>query len=109
MFDFHSVYLNGILSDGKTIYMEQPPYHEVINCLCYVVKLLKSLYGLKQARRKWYDMLSGSLVAIRFQKFAANPAVFFIHTGSDVVILFTHVDNTTMTGSSMDLIKRYEQ
>ena len=100
MFDFH---------DGKTIYMEQPPYHEVINCLHYVVKLCKSLYGLKQARRKWYDMLSGLLVAIGIQKSAANPAVFFIHIGSDMVILFIHVDDTTMTGSSVDLIKRYEQ
>ena len=50
-----------------------------------------------------------SLVAIGFQKSAANPAVFFIHTGSDMVILFIHVDDTTMTGSSMDLIKKYEQ
>ena len=65
MFDFHSAYLNGIFSDGETIYMEQPPYHEVINSSCYMVKLHKSLYGLKQARRKWYDMLSGSLVAIK--------------------------------------------
>ena len=54
-------------------------------------------------------MLSGSLVAIGFQKSTANPAVFFIHAGSDIVILFIHVVNTTMTGSSVDLIKRYEQ
>jgi Reverse transcriptase (RNA-dependent DNA polymerase) len=39
----------------------------------------------------------------------ADPAVFFVHVGSDIVILFIHVDDTTMTGSSMDLIKRYEQ
>ena len=25
MFDFHSAYLNGVLSDGETIFMEQPP------------------------------------------------------------------------------------
>ena len=89
--------------------MEQPLYHEVINRLRYVVKLCKSLYGLKQAGRKWYDTLSRSLVAVGFQKSAANPAVFFIYTGSDVVILFIHVDDTTMTGSSVDLIKRYEE
>ena len=31
MFDFHLAYLNGVLSEGETIYMEQPPYHEVTN------------------------------------------------------------------------------
>ena len=39
MFDFHSAYLNGVLEDGETIYMEQPPYHEVADCSRYVVKL----------------------------------------------------------------------
>jgi Reverse transcriptase (RNA-dependent DNA polymerase) len=107
MFDFHSAYLSGVLNNGETIYMEQLPYHEVADHSCYVMKLRKSLYGLKQAGRKWYDTLSGSLAAIGFQKSMADPAVFFIHVGSNVVILF--VDDTTMTGSSMDLIKRYEQ
>ena len=55
MFDFHSAYLNGVLNDGETIYMEQPPYYEIADRACYVVKLQKSLYGLKQAGRKWYD------------------------------------------------------
>ena len=57
MFDFHSAYLNGILNDGETIYMEQPPYHKVADRARYIVKLQKSLYGLKQAGRKWYDTL----------------------------------------------------
>ena len=109
MFDFHSAYLNGVLGDGETIYMEQPPYHEVADCSRYVVKLCKSIYRLKQAGRKWYDTLCGSLAAIGFQKSVADPAVFFIHTGNDVVILFIHVDDTTITGSSVYLIRRYEQ
>ena len=87
MFDFHSAYLSGVLDDGEMIYMEQPPYHEVVSRSHYVVKLCKSLYGLKQAGRKWYDMLCGSLAIIGFQKSMADPAVFFIHTGSDVVFL----------------------
>ena len=28
---FHSTYLNGILDGGEVIYMEQPPYHEVLD------------------------------------------------------------------------------
>ena len=39
----------------------------------------------------------------------ANPAVFYICIGSDMVILFIHVDDTTITGSSLNLIEEYEQ
>ena len=67
MFDFHSMYLNGVLDEDKVIYMEQPPYHEVLNQTCYVVKLNKSLYGLKQAGRKWYNTLCHLLVSIGFK------------------------------------------
>ena len=89
--------------------MEQPPYHEVADHSCYVVKRHKLLYGLKQTRRKWYDTVSESLTAIGFQKSMTDPAVLFVHVLNDVVILFIHVDNTTMTGSSIDLIRKYEQ
>jgi hypothetical protein len=109
MFDFHSAYLNGVLSDGETIYMEQPPYHEVADRSRYVVKLRKSLYGLKQAGRRWYDTLCASLARIGFRRSLADPAVFFIHVGNDVVILFIHVDDTTITGSSARLIEEFEQ
>ena len=106
MFDFHSAYLNGVLSDGETFYMEQPPYHEVADRSCYVVKLRKSLYG-----RKWYDTLCKALTDIGFQKSSADPdpAVFYVCVGGDIVILFIHVDDTMMTGSSLSLIDEYKQ
>jgi Reverse transcriptase (RNA-dependent DNA polymerase) len=31
MFDFHSVYLNGILDEDKGIYMEQLPHHKELD------------------------------------------------------------------------------
>ena len=37
MFNFHLAYLNGVLDDEETIYMEQPPHHEVMNRSRYVV------------------------------------------------------------------------
>ena len=107
MFDFHSTYLNRVLNNGEIIYIEQLPYYEVADHSCYVVKLHKSLYRLKQARRKWYDTLSELLTTIGFQKSMADLAVFFMDVGNDVVILFIHVNNTTMTGSSINLIKKH--
>jgi hypothetical protein len=107
MFDFHSAYLNGILDDGEDIYMEQPPHRETVDRSRYVVKLRKALYGLKQAGRKWYDTLCNSLAELGFKKSMADPAVFYVHVGNEIVILFIHVDDSTITGSSIDLIKEF--
>src|SRR5271155_1220654 len=100
MFDFNSAYLNGILDDGETMYMEQLSHHEVADRSRYLVKLQKSLYGLKQTGRKWYDTLCHSLADIGFQRSMADPAVFYAHVEKDMVVLFIHVDDTTITGSS---------
>jgi len=106
MFDFHSAYLNGELDED--IYMEQPPYYETADRGRYVVKLNKTLYGLKQAGKKWYDSLCRSLADIGFKKTEADPAVFFVHAGNHVVILAIHVDDSTMTGSSVTLQNEYK-
>ena len=101
MFDFHSAYLNGELDED--IFMEQPPNYETADREHYVVKLRKTLYGLKQAGKKWYDSLCRSLADIGFKKSEADPAVFYVHVGNDVVVLAIHVDDSTMTGSSVTL------
>jgi hypothetical protein len=64
-FDFNSAYLNGTLSDDEEIYMKEPPGYETQG-ECSVKRLQKSLYGLKQARRKWYEALSRSLADLGF-------------------------------------------
>jgi hypothetical protein len=106
MFDFHSAYLNGELDED--IYMEQPPDYEAADRRCYVVKLHKTLYGLKQAGKKWYDSLCRALADIGFVRSEADSAVFFVHVGTDVIILAIHVDDSTMTGSSVTLQNEFK-
>ena len=48
-FDFNSAFLNGQLGDDEEVYMEQPPGYEVNSHRGYVLKLKKSIYGLKQS------------------------------------------------------------
>ena len=49
-----------------------------------------------------------TLAELGFKKCEADQAVFYIHTGKDILILATHVDDCTMTGSSDDLIQSYK-
>jgi hypothetical protein len=57
-FDFNSAYLNSTLDDdGEIIYLEQPPHYKTMNRRHYVWKLRKTLYGLKQGAKNWYNAL----------------------------------------------------
>jgi len=109
MFDFHSAFLNGVLDNDEHIFMEQPPHHEVMDRSRYVVKLKKSLYGLKQAGRKWYDTLCRSLIEVGFTRSMADPAVFYARVGADVVVLAIHVDDTMITGNSVKLLNEFQR
>jgi hypothetical protein len=51
--DVKSVFLNGPIK--KEVYVEQPPVFESEEYPNYVYKLNKTLYGLMQASRAWYE------------------------------------------------------
>ena len=105
-FDFNGAYLNGELDDSKEIYMKPPPGYTSEGE--QVKHLLKSLYGLKQAGRKWYDTLSHALTDLGFQVNNADPGVFTSHINADITILAIHVDDCLITGSSPELIVDYK-
>jgi hypothetical protein len=106
-FDFNGAYLNGELSADKDIYMQSPPGYD--NQGESVKHLCKSLYRLKQAGRKWYDMLYCALTSEGFCVNAADPGIFFARNNEQVTILAIHVDDCMITGSSGDLISKYKQ
>ena len=48
------------------------------------------------------------LTDLGFKKCKANPAIFYIQAGKDILILAIHINDCTMTWSSDDLIKSYK-
>jgi transposase InsO family protein len=106
-FDFNGAYLNGELDDDEEIYMKPPPGY--ISEGEQVKRLLKSLYGLKQAGRKWYDTLFRALTDLGFQVNDADPGVFSSHFDNHTTILAIHVDDCLISGSSPELIADYKQ
>ena len=77
--------------------MEQPPGYEEFDPQKYCIKLYKSIYGLKQARHKLYEIVCLILTDSEFKKCETDPAIFYIH-----------VNDFTMTGPSDDLIQSYK-
>ena len=62
--DIKSVFLNGYILEE--VYVAQPPGFQNYKYSDHVYKLKKSLYGLKQTPRAWYDRLSKFLISNGF-------------------------------------------
>ena len=107
-FDFNGAYLNGKLDNNEEIFMQEPPGYKTGSGGSLVKRLQKLLYGLKQARQKWYDALCCILVDLGFHISNADLGVFHAHVEGNLIILAIHVDNCTMTGSSPKLIASYK-
>ena len=109
VFDFHSAFLNSKLDQGEDIYMELPPgYKTDCKYKCPVAKLLIALYGSKQGALKWYLELCRTLRTLKLSCTESDWGVFYSHTGHDILLLASHVDDCTLTGSSPSLIKAFK-
>ncbi|GJW25776.1 ribonuclease H-like domain-containing protein [Tanacetum coccineum] len=80
--DVKNVFLHGQLFE--TVYMHQPPGFVDSSKLDYVCHLQKSLYGLKQAHRAWFQ---------RFASFATR--IGFHHSKTDASLFVYHPQRTT--------------
>lgn len=67
-------------SDDEELYLHPPPRDLLPNLpKGWVLKLKKTLYGIKQARRRWYKVLCDILFALGLQRSDFDNAVFFCY------------------------------
>jgi len=66
----------------------------------YCVKLKRSLYGLKQSGRMWYNRLSEYLVQKGYSNSDDCPCVFIKRFSSGFCIISVYVDDINIIGNS---------
>ena len=69
-----------------------------------VCKLRKSLYGLKQALKQWYEKFNITLLDNDFVVNSFDTCVYSKMIGSDCVIICLYVDDMLIFGPNVNVI-----
>ncbi len=72
--DIQTTFLHDRLNEKQ--FMHQPPGYVVISQETKVCRLLKTLYGLKQSLRMWYEQFTTHLFHIGYNKCNGDPNVY---------------------------------
>ena len=104
--DFKNAYLNGDLDEE--IYMKQPPGFEEPGREDWVCKLLKAIYGLKQAGRQWYLKVKELFEGLGLQRCEYDQGVFYLHLPELNIIVAIHVDDCTLVTNTKAVMERFK-
>ena len=89
----------------EEIYMKQPEGFAVKGKKELVCKLKKSLYGLKQSPRMWYQKFDTFIWGLRFTRSKADHCVYFKLIGDRVIYLVLYVDDMLLVGNDKEIIQ----
>ncbi len=98
-----SAYLNGKLTDDEKVYMRPAPGYPPPGFKSnQVLKLVKTLYGLKQSGRRWYQHLVWILCNnLGYSQCDVDQAVFFKRNDGELTVIVVHVKDCTIALTSL--------
>jgi len=107
-FDIKTTFLNGTLLEDKQLYMEQPSGLKIPRKEDWVLHLMKSIYGMKQASRVWNIMFNSAIVSWGFIHLSCEWCIYFRLSPSSTVIFSIHVDDIFTTTSSREEMEAFK-
>jgi hypothetical protein len=102
--DVSNAFLHGNLREH--VLCQQPTGFADPACPNAVCLLDKSLYGLRQAPRAWFDRFATFAISLGFHPTRSDSSLFVLRHGADVAYLLLYVDDMVLTGSSSALLQR---
>jgi len=91
--DIKMAFLHGILPDNETAYLEQPKGFEEPSKESWVIKLRKSIYGMKQAGCIWNQTFHDTVTSLGFEQNKKDPCIYCRQSATGTVIFSVHVDD----------------
>ncbi|CAM9619114.1 unnamed protein product [Sphacelaria rigidula] len=98
--DFSTVFLNGKLEEE--VHMRQAPGFEKKNSRGrpFIMKLHKSIHGLRQSPKAWNSTIDGDLRALGFEPTGS---------GDDYIMLTLYVDDLLITGPNSAIVAKLRE
>jgi hypothetical protein len=95
--DIKSAFLNGDLKDE--VYVHQPSGFAIPGMEGKVLRLRKTLYGLRQAPRAWNVKLDSTLKGMGFGQCPHKAAIYRRGNGGNALLVGVYVDDLVITGT----------
>jgi hypothetical protein len=99
-YDIKTAFLHGVLPESETMFMEQPPGFEVLGKEDWVMRLMKSIYGMKQASRVWNQTFDKAVQEWGFNRIPCEWCVYHRRSELGTVIFAVHVDDIVSIASN---------
>lgn len=96
--DVNTAFLNGDIDCEA--FMIQPEGYEEPDKEHLVCKLNKSLYGLKQAGRKWYEKIHHELSSLGFNYLQTDNCIYVGTKSENIIIIALYVDDLLLESNS---------
>ena len=101
-FDIKTAFLHGELASDEACWMEQPTGFEEPGKEDHIWKLLKALYGMKQAGRIWNITLNDAMINWGFIRLLCEYCVYYRNTDTGTIIAIVHVNDFLSIASSKE-------
>ncbi|CAM9120594.1 unnamed protein product, partial [Sphacelaria rigidula] len=104
--DFSTAFLHGKLEEE--VYMRQAPGFKNKNSRGrpFIMKLHKSIYGLRQSPKVWNSTIDGDLRALGFEPTVSDACVYVKGSGDDCIMLTLYVDDLLITGPNSAILAK---
>lgn len=104
--DVNNAFLHGDLEEEVYMKMPQGFTTEKEGRVC---RLRKSLYGLRQASRNWYQKFTNALLGFGFTSSKADHSLFFYKDNRSFISILIYVDDVIIVGNDLQKIQEIKQ
>jgi hypothetical protein len=105
--DVKSAFLYGTIDEE--VYVSQPPGFEDPQHPNKVYKVVKALYGLHQAPRKWYETLANYLMNNGFHRGKIDQTLFIRKDKGDILLVQVYVDDIIFGSTKQEMCIWFEK
>ncbi|GJV57091.1 putative ribonuclease H-like domain-containing protein [Tanacetum coccineum] len=105
--DVKSAFLYGTIEEE--VYVTQPPGFKDPNNPDKVYKVFKTLYGLHQVPRAWYETLANYMLGNRFKRGKIDQTLFIKKQKGDILLVQVYVDDIIFGSTNKELCTGFEK